>query len=254
MSDKKETSELARDGHKTVDTVKSNEYLEAAFKPPADVTTEVADPFIAFSDAIIGSQITGDLLKFVQGEYLAGRNGDVVPLGTELACVMDYLKTGRIKWEQNRPVEHRMGLLAKGFTPSRRRDLGDLDQALWEIGSDGKLRDPWQLAAHLPMVDLRDVSKVYTFAVGSRGGFDAIGHVSRVYGRVRRQKPDCYPIIRLETGSYQHPDKQVGKVKIPILKVTGWLPKSRFDNAFAGAPELDDTLPPPTVAAKPVLF
>ena len=57
--------------------------------------------------------------------------------GTVAVAAIDQLLTGWIHWENAKPVEHRMVLVASGQYPPRRHELGDVDPANWEADSRG---------------------------------------------------------------------------------------------------------------------
>ncbi len=61
------------------------------------------------------SDITGDLLKFAKGDFLAGQDNREIAIGTRLIANMDLLEVGWIKWEDSRPIDRRMGRFAEGF-------------------------------------------------------------------------------------------------------------------------------------------
>ena len=44
------------------------------------------------------------------------------------------------------------------------------------------------------------------------------------YGRRMRARPDEYPIVALERGSYQHPNRTYGEIRYPIFKIDGYVP------------------------------
>src|SRR5262249_47472200 len=159
--------------------------------------------------------IVGKLLKFSKGDYLAGQDGEEVPVGTKLVAVMDTLTVGWIKWQDARPVEHRMGPIAEGYAPPPRSELGDTEEDKWDLDDRGEPRDPWQFSNYLILLDA-ETKDAYTFTTSSRGGLGAIGELSKAYGKRIRQEPDCYPVIELEVGSYQHTNREFGRIKYPI--------------------------------------
>lgn len=167
--------------------------------------------------------ITGKLLKFTKGEFTAGQEGDEVPEGTRLAVQMDTVLTGYVRWEGNRPVEQIMGPIAKGFQPPKRADLGHDDTAGWEVGTDGKKRDPWQFANQFVAKSTDKRGQVFTFVTNSKGGFGAVGRLCTAYSAGAREKPGHYPVIELSTDSYKH--AEFGKTYIPKFTVVGWVPK-----------------------------
>jgi hypothetical protein len=183
----------------------------------------VANPFEAYADATNSRHIIGKLLKFNKGDYLAGQGSEEIMIGTEMVAVMDYLMVGWIKWVDNAPAEHIMGRVVDGYVPPRRAELGDNDQSMWEADDRGDVRDPWQLSNYLVMVGQDDT---FTFTTSSKGGIGAVGELCKIYGRHMREKPNEYPRIKLEVGSYMHSDKQFGRIKFPSFKVIGWADKA----------------------------
>jgi hypothetical protein len=185
--------------------------------------------FEQYGNSASQKSITGRLLKFSKGDYLAGEDEEEIDADTTLVAIMDQLNVGWIKWEDNKPVQQIMGPVAEGYQPPRRNTLGDDDKDLWEVDSNGKPRDPWQFSNYLIMKDPGkngDPENLYTFATSSTGGRNAIGEVCKVFGKEMRRKPDEWPIIKLGVSSYNHSNKEYGRIKIPVLEVVGWEPKS----------------------------
>lgn len=194
------------------------------------------------SQMAVGTTITGQLLKFSKGDWLAGQEDEEMEVGTKLVANMDSLTVGWVKWVDNKPVEQLMGLLIDGFQPKRRGELGDTDESEWEVGTDGKARDPWQFTNYLVMKTpgkrATDDDELYTFATSSRGGLNAIGSLCKFYGKETRVKPNDFPIVVLNVDSYMHPNKEFGRIKIPSFsmedsvnspfKAAGWETKKLF--------------------------
>jgi hypothetical protein len=194
-------------------------------------TLDTANAFEAYGDAATARAIEGELLKFVQGDFLAGQEKREIPLGTQLVAKMDTLYIGFQRWENNQLTEQRMGLVAEGFVPPKRSELGNLDPEYWERDDEGRPRDPYQFTNQLVMTNLGN-EEVFTFATTSRGGLGAIGELSKTYGKHLRQHPDEDPLIELDGGSYQHPIKSRGRIKFPIFRVVDWV----ATNGSAGGP------------------
>jgi hypothetical protein len=190
---------------------------------------EVANRYEQYGNQAVARPITGRLLKFSKGDYLAGQESEEIPVGTELVAVMDTLQVGWIKWEDNRPVDQVFGYLSDTkYVPLKRSELSDTDQSEWETGDDGKPRDPWQLSNQLilrPVNWTGDDDDLFTFVGSSRGVMGAIGELSKVYAKEMRQRPDDWPTIKLGVGGYNHSNKQFGRIKTPVLEVTGWTSK-----------------------------
>src|SRR5262249_19127093 len=145
----------------------------------------------------------------------------------KLVAVMDSLVVGWQRWQEQRPVAYRMGLLVEGFVPPPRAELGDTDEALWEVGDDGQARDPWQLTNYLQLVEPDNKDALYTFTTSSKGGLGAIAKLCREYGRAveREGRAEQLPVVRLDTGSYAHRDRSLGRIKFPQFAVVGWVAK-----------------------------
>src|SRR5262245_12371816 len=112
------------------------------------LTTIGANAFEQYGNAAAARTITGELWRFSKfGEYrVGGADSDrALTIGTELVVDMNTLSVGWLHWgEDGKPAERQMGLVADGFAPKRRQELGDDDQSRWGVGADGKPVDPWQ--------------------------------------------------------------------------------------------------------------
>jgi hypothetical protein len=213
--------------------------------PGTAVTPTGPDPFEVYGSAATRRANQGDLLKFSRGDFLAGANSELVPIGTQMAADMDEATVGWQRWENNKPTEARMGRIADHFVPPPRRDLGDADESAWEVDADGKARDPWQFTNLLPMSRLDDGHK-YTFTTSSSGGIKAVGTLCQDYAKRRQHHPDARPVITLGWADYVHPIKSRGRIKFPVFSIVGWTPKSdgNADTAPSdqGAPFDDDII------------
>jgi hypothetical protein len=190
--------------------------------------------FECVGDALMqGTAIVGDLLKFTKGDFLAGRDSEKIPDGTELVAVIPGMVDGWQRWEDNRPVEQIMGLLIEGFVPPERSALSHNDKSEWAIDGNGKQRDPWQPTIYVPMTTV-DATRVFTFTTSSDGGKrHAIGPLSKEYGSHIRQHPDELPIVKLHQDSYLHSDRAIGRVKYPELPIARWVKADKYLKAVA---------------------
>jgi hypothetical protein len=185
--------------------------------------------------------LLGDLLKFAKGDWLVGRDGEK-PAEHELVAIVPGLLHGWLRWVDNRPAPpHAMGLLIEGFTPPSRDALGYLDEAQWERDDNGKPRDPWRQTMYLPLISV-DTKSVFTFATDSDGGRRrGIAPLCREYGHHIRTHPGEIPVVRLEQDSYQHSNRNIGRVKFPTFPVTRWVaaePYLAAISAITGRPRL----------------
>ncbi len=139
-----------------------------------------------------------------------------------------------------------MGLLAEGFRPAARHELGDLDQSLWELDDKRQPRDPWQLTNELTLRGL-ETGDEFVFSTSGKGGIGAIGELCKVYGNIYRQKPGLAPVIELRNDHYNH--KVYGKTYFPVLKLVDWVPEPDAGEPAAMAPT--GTPPAQSAAAAP---
>jgi hypothetical protein len=180
------------------------------------------NPFEDYADRTDTQMWLGALLKFTKGDYVVGRDGEECP-EKEMVALMLGLLCGWIRWQDNYPVEHVMGLLMEGYVPPARETLGHHDKTTWELGNQDKPRDPWQEGVYLPMISVNG-EVVYTFTTTSDGGRRrAIAPLCREYGARIRQHPNELPIIGLEQDSYLHPDRTIGRVKYPLFPIKRWV-------------------------------
>jgi hypothetical protein len=200
-----------------------------------------------YGEAATNRSIVGRLLKFNKfGEYRAGQEEQEIKRGTALAAVMPTLTVGFVRWQDNRPVESVMGLVADGFIPPARSELSHADRSEWDTFEDGTPRDPWQFSNSLIFVHI-ETDEIFTFSTPSKGGLSAIGELSKAYGKRIRQKPDEVPVVELAVGSYQHSNRAYGQIRYPIFEVIDWIPIARLPpiDGFSTAPTEDAPLPLP---------
>lgn len=193
-------------------------------------TAQERNYFEQYGDQASQRNLVGQLLKFSKGDWLAGEDSDEVPVGTKLVAIMDQVMVGWVKWRDNRPEQQHMGLIVEGFQPPRRSDLGDTNDSDWELDDRGQPRDPWQFTNYVVMKEpgkKMDMQHMYTFATSSRGGIGAVGQLCQVYGKGMRERPDEYPVVALKVSAYDHPKKEFGRIKVPVLEVVGWEKKQK---------------------------
>jgi hypothetical protein len=177
--------------------------------------------FEQYGRAATQQRMLGIMLRFQKGDYLHGKHGEVLSEGTRMAVVMDSLTVGWQKWLDSKPVEARMGLVAEGYIPETRREIGDQDENYWERDDNGNSKDPWQLTNQVVMID-EDAHQLYTFVTSTKGGISAIGQLSKEYGREMRMRPSELPVVELGVDSYVHPNRSLGRIKVPTFYIIGW--------------------------------
>lgn len=195
--------------------------------------------FQSYGDQVSQRSIIGKLLKFSKGDFLMGEDNEEVEEGTQFVANMDELMVGWIRWADSKPTDQIMGRVSEGYQPQRRNELGDNDKAQWEVDEQGRERDPWQFSNYLILKKACETGDdaMFTFTTSSRGGLNAIGELCKTYGKEMRQRPDEFPVVALEVGSYQHSNKAYGRIKFPIFKVVGWAAKAEFAEALASGGE-----------------
>lgn len=226
--------------------------------------TDELNPFEELARSV-PRRIIGELLKFSKGDWMYGQHNEELKLGTALIANMDQLLTGWIKWQDNKPAETIMGLVVEGFKPPKRDTLGDgytpgckaddVDTSEWEVDAGtGQPRDPWQRTWYLLMRQLDDKGQplqgddgLFTFTTSSKGGTDAIMELCAKYGKWMRAYPGKYPVIKLGTDKYNHPNRQLGVIKTPEFLFnpkTDWIEKAAFgDISEAAAPSEGEEIP-----------
>src|SRR4051812_12767694 len=85
--------------------------------------------------AAAANNALGTIARFTKfGEYAVGTEGAKLAVGTELVAIMPSLAIGFVHWIDGKPAEQQMGLVADGFIPPPRAELGTTDQSLWPRG------------------------------------------------------------------------------------------------------------------------
>lgn len=186
-----------------------------------EVAKQGPNYFEQYGAAATQRSIVGRLLKFTKfGEYVAGQENSLLPIGTELVAYMPAFAAGFVRWDNNRPVEHEMGYVGDGFKPRARNDLGWNDMGQWETDNKGQPRDPWQFTNSVIFIDIHEC-RLYTFNTSSRGGLDAVGRLSKIYGARIKTNPKDLPTVRLDVSSYRHSNKEFGEIRVPVFNVVG---------------------------------
>ena len=94
-------------------------------------TTNVADLFEDYGNAATARSIEGKLMRFSKGTIPPARKRRKFRLASALSPAWTCSSSDMSYWQNNLPVEEWMGLLAEGFVPPKRYELGNLDKALW---------------------------------------------------------------------------------------------------------------------------
>ncbi len=153
---------------------------------------------------------------------------------------MPTLTTGWQRWWQGRPTDARLGLVADGFRPPKRWELGDDDAESWETDSSGERRDPWVEVLYLVLSGADDGHAIFTFTSSSQGGRKAVHKLSAQFGKLMDEHPGTYPTVRLGVDTYLHQDRAIGRVKTPVFQVADRVEAGLYDGLVCrlrGEPE-----------------
>ena len=136
---------------------------------------------------------------------------------------MDTLTIGWQRWRDGHPTDSRMGLACRALHSAaapraRRRRF----ESKWEVDSDGSARDPWQFTNYVVFIS-PESSDIFTFTTASRGGINAVADLCKAHDRVIRRQSGCYPLVSLESDSYQHKIKSRGRIKIPRFQLVRYV-------------------------------
>ena len=172
----------------------------------------------------------GKLIKFSKGEFLKGLDAEIVPLGSLFTVACDMTLTGFIRWHDGKPIEHKLIRVASGDPPYRREELGFLDKEQWPKDANGEARDPWQQAIYVPVMDSE--GEISTFTSGSVWGIKSYHRLLRRYATHAARHPGFYPLVKLQTSSFKHSDKQIGKVFFPDFEPAGYVERTEFVEAL----------------------
>ena len=227
------------------------------------MTNEIAKPnqqishLGQFADQVTSRQhIIGDFLRFSKlGKWQAGQDQDELPEGTRMLAHIPGIKHGWRKWEGNKLVEHRVGVVNDGFRVPERHELGDEDRSTWRE-LNGQVTDPWQETVYLTLLD--EGGNLYTFIATSKTGMNTIGEITKAYVSREAMGQFDIPVIELRSRPWKHRD--FGDMIAPVLKLTGkWVPIpenfKELSEAMEAEPEVDTEpflISPPKAAVKPV--
>jgi len=158
--------------------------------------------------------IKGVLLKFADWNWTKGKESTPVAAGTRLVALSTA--AGWVKWEGGKPIEYRTR--ESGRRLPDREELGDLNEADWEAGPDGKPRDPWQSTRFVHLVD-PVTAEAYTFSTSAFGGRAAVSDLADQIQRMRAAHPGAVPIVELHAAAML---TKFGRKSRPWFKVVEW--------------------------------
>jgi hypothetical protein len=197
-----------------------------------------------YLDEIAPATIVGRMIKFSkEGKFVTADDDAPIAEDAEFIALANQTMVGWIRFNEDEPPTRVMGLLYDGFEMPARETLGDLETAKWDVGLDGRPADPWSHQNYL-VLQHADTAELYTFVTASKTGRRAVGNLLHHYNRMLRTHPGELPVVRLRTGSFEHRDERVGRVKTPVFQVIGRAPQDSVakPDTSVGA-ELDDKIP-----------
>jgi hypothetical protein len=190
--------------------------------------------------------LRGTLLKFADWTWTKGKEGTKVPDGTKLVALGTV--AAWVKWRDGKRVDYRFREV--GCRLPEREELDDLDEFDWEVGPDGKPKDPWQNTRFVHLVDPVS-AELFTFRTSSWGGRGAVADVGDQIQRVRFTNAGAVPVVELCAAPMQ---TKFGRKSKPLFKVVEWRkggslvendePQPQLEHASSkSAKALDDDIP-----------
>jgi hypothetical protein len=173
--------------------------------------------------------IRGTLLKFANATWSRGKEGTDIKEGTRLVAL--DTAAAWVKWFQSRPIAHK--LRRAGHRLPDRNELGDLDEVDWEIGPDGKPKDPWQNTRFVYFSDAMS-GEEFTFSTSTWGGRAAVSDLAEEIYRMRRDKPGALPVVELCAAPML---TRFGKKSKPLFRVIDWCTSASLSD------QVNDTTP-----------
>jgi len=159
--------------------------------------------------------IRGTLLKFADWRWTKGKDGIEVENGTQLVAL--GATAAWVKWNDNKPVQYLKREPGKEL--SELDEMPDRDQSLWQLGPDGKPRDPWQNTRFVYLLDPISM-EMLTFSTPSGGGRSAVVNLADQIKRMRELgRANALPVVEL--GAAPMPTKHGLKSK-PVFKIVKW--------------------------------
>jgi hypothetical protein len=158
-----------------------------------------------YLDEVAPQSIVGTMIKFSKdGEFVRQDTEEVIDGEHDYLALCDQTLIGWLKFKgEGEAPEREMGLLYGGYQIPPREDLGDLNEAKWDVGLDGQPQDPWQHHMYLVLQD-GSSKELFTYATSSKTGRRAVGNLLRHYDRLVKTKPGHVPVVRLRPGGFNH--------------------------------------------------
>jgi hypothetical protein len=209
---------------------------------PADIAAEL-ELFRQAALEGMRASFLGTLLRFKKGIWVYGEDKTELDRGTKVVALMNEFRRGYVRWWDGKATGHVVGKISEGFATPPRETLGDNDASLWPAGLSGGKEDPWVFTMYAPLKSIAG-DDIYTFATSSDGGVQTVYKLTERYSWLGRKHPGEYPIVALESETYDHP--RFGVVHKPKLEIVGWTGRpdvELIDAEPSRRSEMDDEIP-----------
>jgi hypothetical protein len=158
--------------------------------------------------------LRGSLLKFSDGQWTSGTEGNEVRKGLRLLAI--GTAHAWVRWRDGKPDEYRVR--QAGESLAEREELGDLDESKWELGPDKRARDPWQNTRFVYLID-PNTQEAYTFSTSSWGGRSAVIDLGDAIQRKRFTHSEAIAEVELNSAPMQ---TKFGRKSRPVFKIVAW--------------------------------
>jgi hypothetical protein len=192
-----------------------------------------------------GVGMAGTFFKFAKdSRFRKSIDDEEIPEGTEFVVIYDQVQGGWIKFTgKGNPPVRKQGAVFGGFVPPPRSELGDEDRSEWDTDLSGKPADPWQFQLLIPMQNV-ETGELFVFQTTSLTGRRAADNLIGLCGRMEKNEPEHYPVIKLRISGFNHRDERVGWVKTPAFERVGKATKANTTMAeTAASADMDDVIP-----------
>jgi hypothetical protein len=189
-----------------------------------EISTITTDGFAVQERTTSASAIVGKMMKFIDGDFIIDKT-ETLPDDTRL--VANAVVTAWVKWQDGRPVDHRV--TPPGQMHPTREEFDDLDRSQWPLAF-GQPSDPWKDTRYLHLLDQRTGTD-YTFVTDTNGGRKGIADLKGAIANVRYAHPVAMPIVIPESVDMK---TQYGTKQRPQFRVVDWIGKQQAP--MRGAP------------------
>lgn len=163
------------------------------------------------------------ILRFSKlGVWVFGPDSEELKPGTKLIANPASLSSGYIAWWMGQVEGEHMQALSLG--PVDASKLGPVNSGGIPPGAKKASGAGWQAQLSIDMITQSDTPLSLVYKASSRGGLTAIMDLAGTIAyEMSLDAKRCYPVVEMAGDSYQHSDKEIGEVQIPIINVVGWL-------------------------------